>query len=148
MKSGPQYSNTRVLDCPAGIHLLVVRENVGPLSLPHQMLPIKRISWRFSGPVHVISTRVTCNDRSPLFVMSTDTSSSWISSPLTSHSQSSGGKVLVGGGGEVLVGGGGKVLEGGGEVLVGGGVLLGGTDDGVAVAAVVGEGDGGAKEAV
>ena len=46
------------------------------------------------------------------------------------------------------MGGGGEVLVGGGEVLVGGGVLVGGMDDGVAVAAVVGVGDDGAKEAV
>jgi hypothetical protein len=42
-----------------------------------------------------------------------------------------------------------EVALGGGEVLVGGGdVFVGGMDDGVAVGAVVSEGDGGAKEAV
>jgi hypothetical protein len=134
LKLDPKKSNTTVLVPPGGT-IWSVPTNLGELeSKPSQISsPFQSIFRRTSLPVHVIRTPVTLRPRSPLLVTSTDTSSPWTTSPLVSQSQSSGGEVLVGGGG---------------EVLVGGGVLVGGTDDGVAVGAVVGEGDGGAKEAV
>ena len=141
LKVDPKKSNTMVL-VPPGETIWSVPTNLGELeSKPSQISsPFQSILRRTSLPVHVIRTPVTLRGRSPLLVTSTDTSSPWTTSPPVPQSQSSAGEVLVGGGGEVLVGG--------GEVFEGTGVLVGGTDDGVAVGAVVGEGDGGAKEAV
>jgi hypothetical protein len=148
-KLDPKNSNSTVLVAP-GETVRLVPTYLGELeSKPLQIsLPFQRILRRLSLPVHEIPTPVMCSVRSPLLVTSTDTVSPSVSSSLVSQSQTSGGVVLVGGGAEVALGGGGEVLVGGGEVLEGGGVLVGGMDDGVAVAAVVGEGDGGEKEAV
>ena len=140
-KLDPKNSNSTVLVAP-GETVRFVPTYLGELgSKPLQISPpFQRISRRLSLPVHEIPTPVTYSVRSPLLVTSTESVSPSTSSSLVFQSQTPGGVVLVGGGGEVLVGG--------GEVFEGTGVLVGGTDDGVAVGAVVGEGDGGAKEAV
>src|SRR3990172_6475487 len=148
------------------MNLLVPTEKLGPSSHPLQIVPFSRTYLRASSSsVHVIPTPVTCSVRSPVLEISTDAVSPWVSTPLVSHSQTSGGGVSVGRG-EVLVGGGavfvggtgdklavgdaggevsvgpGEVGDGGGEVSVGpGGVGLGlGVAVRVAVGAVVLEG--------